>query len=161
LIGLTLSLSGQWWPLLAAPHPSAGLWVGEVTFSGVNEAASAVYETSQVPAPSPNQPTPTSGNAHLRLLLHVDHAGKVSLLKRVTVINKAASGLTPELVLLTDDSLLSKFKGNGRRFSAAAFDFGDKSAHDYAETVSEILITNITDLALAANIVANMNALQF
>src|SRR5262245_19114292 len=80
----------------AATHPSAGLWVGEIVVNKVNEAATTVYQLNNAPAPNPDQTTPTADTANLRLLLHVDSAGKVNLLKNVTVINKAPPGLTTD-----------------------------------------------------------------
>ena len=145
----------------AAPHASAGLWVGEVAVNKVNEAASTVYELNKAPAPQPDQATPTADTAHLRLLLHVDSAGQVNLLKHVTVINKAPPGLVTDLVLITEDTLLSSFTGPGRRLSTSAFDFGDKNAHDYVETVSSLVAVKIRDDALAESMTPNMTGAQF
>ena len=39
-------------------------------------------------APDPNVPTPTADRAHLRLILHVNGAGQVSLLRDVAVLNR-------------------------------------------------------------------------
>ena len=82
--------------LQAAPHPSRGLWVGEVTLTNVNEVSVAVNAQNVVVAPDPNVATPTADAAHLRLILHVDGDGQVRLLRSVAVINKSTND-TPDV----------------------------------------------------------------
>src|SRR5262245_11676239 len=145
----------------AATHPSAGLWGGENSLDSADQAGTTGYQVKNAPAPQAERTTPTADTAHVRLLLHVDSDGKVNLLKNVTVINKAPAGLPADLVLLTDDALLSAFKGPSRRFSAAAFDFGDKNAHDYVETTSRLLATKIRDDAAAEPLSPPINGAVF
>src|SRR2546426_105958 len=74
--GLALMLCLVATPLSAAQDPARGLWVGEVVLTNVNEVSVAVNAQNVVVAPNPAVPTPTADAAHLRLLVHVDNAGK-------------------------------------------------------------------------------------
>ncbi len=88
----------------------AGLWVGEVS---VNGATSIVENGSPV--------RPTAGSAPIRLLLHSDATGAVSLLSQVTMMQTktADPGIAPIPVLVVDQARIPFFEGikerNGKR----------------------------------------------
>src|SRR6266498_648147 len=124
--------------LQAAPHPSRGLWVGEVTLTNVNEVSVAVNAQNVVVAPDPNVPTPTADAAHLRLILHVDGDGQVRLLRSVAVINQSTND-TPNPALVTDESLYPNSRGIARRISAVAFDFGEFKAYLALSNVAQVV----------------------
>jgi hypothetical protein len=113
-------------------NPSAGLWVGSVSVTNVNEANST----------QPLKGTPTRSSFDLRLLVHVDANGQARLLKEViqmwqngTTTNdsngRAVTDRPGRYVLLTDDSLIPQYRGAslrdgvpvGRRISSVDFDF--------------------------------------
>jgi hypothetical protein len=112
--------------------PRAGLWVGSVVLTNVNEAAAS------------SVPVPTASQFQFRLLLHVDSAGNTRLLQKVVLAWTNGIAMTNEqgftqaaspgrFVLVTDENLLARFSGSsvrdgtvsGRRFSSAAFAFRD------------------------------------
>ncbi len=114
-------------------NPLAGLWIGSVRVTGVSQA----QQGSLVP-------TPVGRPFSFRVLLHVDAAGTVRLLKEVIQLWKEGTRVpdaeNPGLftvddpgyyALLTDDSLLSQFEGAvlrdgqpvGMRTSTAGYDF--------------------------------------
>ena len=113
---------------LDAASASRGLWVGEVVLNNVNEVTSAVNAQNVMVSPNPTNTTPTASAAHLRLILHVDAGGQVRLLNSVAVINKSSNS-EPNIALLTDPTLYPNFPGVAKRFSAAAFDFGDLASY--------------------------------
>lgn len=123
-----------------AADPYRGLWVGEVTVTHVNEV-SVPMDAQGVPrAPDPRMPTATADQAHLRLILHVDGAGQVRLLRDVALLRRDAEGggtggeATPlrsesEVALVTDARLYGEFPPQpAMRWASAAFDFGDSQA---------------------------------
>src|SRR4051794_40061585 len=79
----------------AAPDPSRGLWVGEVTLTNVNQVGADAYLQAGVVPPGPADTTPTASAAHLRLIVHVDADGKARLLKSVTVFGKTNTSVAP------------------------------------------------------------------
>ncbi len=92
----------------------AGLWVGRVALSHVNEVAVPLDENNTPIAPNPNVPTPAHDEAYLRLILHVNGAGQVNLLHDVAILKQGAgqsSGSVAQsesdYVLVTDDRLYS------------------------------------------------------
>jgi hypothetical protein len=112
--------------------PRAGLWVGNVVLTNVNEAAIS------------SVPVPTASPFQFRLLLHVDASGETRLLQKVVlawtngVVTTNEEGFRQTIApgrfaLITDENLLSRFSGSavrdgsvsGRRFSSAAFGFHD------------------------------------
>jgi len=116
--------------------------------TGDNVVAVSIHQhPSELGIGSIGVPTPTRASLPLRILLHVDHAGEVRLLKEVIqmwkdgVLSPAGDGTnvvstTPgRYVLLTDDALVSQYKGVairdgemvGRRISAIGFDFEEQS----------------------------------
>ena len=112
--------------------PYAGLWIGSVVLSNVNQAAISAV------------PTPTASQFQFRLILHVDGSGDARLLQSVVlawtngVYTTNSQGMkqtvTPgRYALITDPSLASKYSGasvrdgsvTGRRYSSAAFGFSN------------------------------------
>ncbi len=114
-------------------YPWAGLWVGEVAINAVSE----------VTTPNPT-PTPTGEPFRMRILLHVDAAGGVKLLKQVIRMWQKGTmkpdSVDPTLqvvdepgyfVLLTDDTLIPNYSGAelrdgmpvGMRISTVAYAF--------------------------------------
>jgi hypothetical protein len=112
------------------PDPRAGLWVGSVVVSNVNQAAVSAV------------PLPTASELQFRLIVHVDSAGEARLLQKVILAWTNGIYATNEqgfrqpatpgrYALLTDDNLISRFSGSslrdgtvtGRRISSAAFAF--------------------------------------
>jgi hypothetical protein len=115
-----------------SPDPRAGLWVGSVLISNVNQAAIS------------SVPLPTASDFQFRLILHVDSAGTTRLLQQVVLAwtngvyatndQGFRQTVTPgRFALITDPNLLSRFSGSdlrdgtvsGRRISSAAFGFHD------------------------------------
>ncbi|MEM7049880.1 MAG: hypothetical protein AAF604_09475 [Acidobacteriota bacterium] len=116
----------------AATAGLEGLWIGAVRVTGVSEAQNGSLV-----------PTSTGSNFGFKVLIHVDSAGQLRLLKEViqmwqegTMVTDPATGdlvvETPGyFVLLTDDSLIPNFDGAssrdgqpvGIRESTAAYDF--------------------------------------
>jgi hypothetical protein len=138
-------------------HPSRGLWVGEAILNRVNEVPAGFNAANQVVAPNPNVPTATADQANLRLILHVDGAGQVRLLKSVAALNSSTNDPTA-IALVTDDTLYPNFQGNGKRIATAAFDFGEGRAADLlialADAVGRAAGTN-SDSATKANAAAS------
>lgn len=115
----------------AAARPFRGLWVGTASVNFVAEVREDLDEVTSTKSPFP-----------LRLLLHVDGTGQTRLLKEViqmwedgTYEQLPDGRLKPDrpgrYVLLTDDTLLGRFRGAGvrdgaevgRRISSAGFEF--------------------------------------
>ena len=141
--------------------PTAGLWVGEVTLTKVNETVVGINAANQTVAPDPEVATPVQSPAHLRILLHVDALGQVRLLKNVAAVDKSTNG-TPEIVLITDESLYPNYPGPGTRYTAVAFDFGDDNANNLlnlvASSAATAAATNGNATAAANAIVAKADA---
>ena len=135
-----------------------GLWVGQVTLNFVNEVSVPLDENNVSIAPDPKLPTPTSDQAHLRLILHVNGAGQVELLKDVAILNRRPHGAGTNLVnliqnpgaltsgslltaesdmaLVTDERLYGDFPPQpALRIASAVFDFGDSRATDALDAV--------------------------
>ncbi len=108
-----------------------GLWVGEVQLDGVNEV-SVPLDANNIPrAPDPNVATKTFDRANLRLILHVNGAGQVNLLKQVAILNRKAGVLQSEndAALVTDERLYGSFPPQpAQRIASVVFDFGDIKA---------------------------------
>jgi hypothetical protein len=111
--------------------PYRGLWVGEVRLDGVNEV-SVPLDANNVPrAPNPAVTTKTFDAANLRLILHVNGAGQVSLLKQVAILNRKADTAQSEndVALVTDERLYGNFPPQpAQRLASVVFDFGDARA---------------------------------
>ncbi len=115
-----------------ATNPAAGLWVGEVVLKNVNETVSGVNAANQVVSPDPTVTTPVLTPARLRIILHVDAAGNVRLLKGVAMVSATSTNgntTSTNIVLLSNPNLYSQY-GNqpGQRLSAVGYDFGDGPA---------------------------------
>lgn len=102
-----------------AQDPAAGLWTGEIAFDKVSEVHFR-QTTGAVP-------TATAGPFLLRVLVHVDAAGSVKLLKEAILMK--TTGAAPVPVIVTQPNLIPNFTGVverggklvGRRFSTAGF----------------------------------------
>lgn len=140
-----------------AAHPSQGLWVGEVALNAVNEATGAVGDSNTYEFSDPEIPTPTSDTAFLRLILHVNGAGQVSLLKSVAIVEREvfADGTT-DILLITDPKLYPQYPGIAKRIASASFDFGDQQA----VTAVQTLIDTATNEAVTRVISAGTGATQ-
>ena len=92
---------------IAQSNANRGLWVGEVVLNAVNEVAVSLDENNVPKASDPNVPTKTFDTANLRLILHVDGTGKVSLLKDVAVLSRTGAELSSasDMALVTDPHL--------------------------------------------------------
>ena len=105
-------------PVLAQ-HPASGLWTGDITFDKVSE----VYFGQTTGA----VPTASAAPFSMRVLVHVDAAGNVKLLKEAVLMKTL--GATPVPVIVTQPALIPNFQGiverggklTGRRFSTAGF----------------------------------------
>lgn len=145
-----LGVSSAW-----AAHPSRGLWVGEVALNAVNEATGAVGDSNTYEFTDPAITTPTSDIAYLRLILHVNGAGQVSLLKSVAIVQTGvvANGVE-EILLITDPNLYSSFPGIARRVASAFYDFGDPGGAD----AMQILIDQAVDIAVTEALAGSSEA---
>lgn len=140
LLCLTLILLAGNSRLGAQASPHRGLWVGEVTLGQVNEVTVPLDENNVPRAPDPNQLTPTSDVAKLRLILHVDASGHVSLLKHVAVLARKAGDQLNEtdVALVTDPRLYGEFPPQpAKRISSVAFDFADAKASRAVQEIAD------------------------
>lgn len=158
--------------LLPAAAPSTGLWVGDVTVNQVNEVSIPINAANIPIAPNPTTTTPTKSPAYLRLILHVNGAGQVRLLKSVAIVDTtqvtrtnigsvtltnipdySGSGSQSEsnIVLLTDPTLFVNYPGIAKRLATASYDFSDLSAVN--------AVRAITPKAVAAGTAASTAAL--
>jgi hypothetical protein len=122
--------------------PYRGLWVGDVTLKYATEVTVGLNKNNVPIAPDPKVPTPTSDEANLRLILHVNGAGQVNLLKEVAVLNrKGETNLVTsesDFSLVSDGRLYSSFPQQvAQRFASAVFDFGDSKATEAVDQVME------------------------
>ncbi|HEX2749777.1 MAG TPA: hypothetical protein VHM91_17345 [Verrucomicrobiales bacterium] len=124
----------------AQASPYRGLWVGEIRLGAVNEV-SVPLDANNIPrAPNPAVPTKTFDTANLRLILHVNGAGQVSLLKQVAILNRKAGALKSEndAALVTDERLYGSFPPQpAQRIASVVFDFGDMKATAAVDAVVE------------------------
>jgi len=106
---------------------AAGLWIGEVVLDRVNEVQRAVNGVAEAVSP-------TGKEAVIRIILHVDGAGQVRLLKDLIVMQTQPEGVPQppaRPVLVTDPSQIHLYEGVvsrggklvGLRYSTVAFDF--------------------------------------
>ncbi|MGK0188776.1 MAG: hypothetical protein ACI9R3_004590 [Verrucomicrobiales bacterium] len=122
---------------------AAGLWAGRAILGEVNEVVSAVNEDNVREQIPPQNTTPTSDQAEIQLLLHVDVDGNVRLLKSVAIVDDDADPLSVDEKLITDPRLFVNHT-LARRIAATAFEFGDPAARQVIGTVA-------TDAAVAAS----------
>ena len=156
--------------LLAGSDAYRGLWVGQAKLNYVNEVTVPLDENNVAVAPDPNVPTPTADQAQIRLILHVNGAGQVNLLKDVAIMSRSEESETNQyfasegdLALVTDESLYSEFpEQTARRIASAVFDFGDVKATEaveaivlkVSETVAESMMSSLDEAAAKAAAVA-------
>ena len=120
-----------------------GLWVGQATLSRVNEVSIPLDEDNVAIAPDPAVATPTDDAANLRLILHVNGFGQVSLLKDVAIVSRTTvsnAALTAEsdLALITDETLYGEIPQQpAMRIASAVFDFGDSRATDALDAIRD------------------------
>jgi hypothetical protein len=157
-----------WVPVTAklGARSLAGLWVGSATLDAVSEANSGVLATNELTGEVTREdqnlaPTPVRSAFNLRLLIHVDTAGRARLLKEViqmwregTYTNDAGGSRVVDkpggYVLVTDPRLIPQFQGAtlrdgvavGRRLSSVGFDFD--GSHTNAVALSGVFATNQT-----------------
>jgi len=139
----------------AAPAPSRGLWVGEVTVNKVNQVGVDAYLQAGVVPPGPEETTPTASAAHFRLIVHVDANGQARLLKSVAVFGQTNSG-GASISLVTDPSLYPQFTGTAKRISAVTFDFGELSVY---QAITNVAGAAATKAAAAATPNATLAAI--
>lgn len=167
-----------------ASSPYRGLWAGQVTLNFVNEVPVPLDKNNNPVAPDPKVATPTFDQAHLRLILHVDGAGQVRLLRDVAVLARtiATDSSTPvnvrsnnfsyqstlnlregDLSLVTDERLYGQFPPQpAMRIASAVFDFGDDRATKAVQTVIDAVAASAAaggDVA-AATAAANSAVIQ-
>ncbi|MCC7377679.1 MAG: hypothetical protein IT581_23660 [Verrucomicrobiales bacterium] len=156
------------WDTHAATSPYRGLWVGQITLSHVNEVSIPLDENNVAIAPDPKVPTPTADQAHLLLILHVNGAGQVNLLKDCAILGRSgplgpdgsAAGVVElkkkpgvlsypgallkresDYALVTDERLYGLFPPQpALRIASVAFDFGDGKATDAVEAVLQSVV---------------------
>jgi hypothetical protein len=136
-------------------NPYRGLWVGEVKLGAVNEVTVPLDAANIPRAPNPAVPTKTFDAANLRLILHVNGAGQVSLLKQVAILNRKAGALKSEndAALVTDERLYGSFPPQpAQRIASVVFDFGDSKATAAVDAVVNAAVT-----AAAASVNAGGN----
>jgi hypothetical protein len=106
---------------------AVGLWIGEVVLTKVNEVQLAVNGKAEAVSA-------TGREATIRIILHVDTAGKLRMLKEVIAMQTVGTGVPappPKLVLVTDPTQIHLYQGVltrggkrvGLRYSTVAFDF--------------------------------------
>lgn len=156
-LGAALLVGGH---ALAAMNDYAGLWVGQVALSHVNEVAVPLDEHNTPIAPNPNVPTPAHDEAYLRLILHVNGAGQVHLLRDVALLKQAdgsASGAVAQsesdYVLVTDERLYADFpRQEAVRIASAVFDFGDRKATDAVDGLVDAVVDAVAESAQSSGV---------
>lgn len=130
--------------------PYRGLWVGTAGLRAVNQVTTS-FDGSNPPiavAEDPNVPTPTFDRADLRIILHVNGAGQVSLLKDVAIVNRNESsgsnsvryliGNESDVSLVTNPDLYVDYPPQpAMRIASAVFDFGDSKPTEVLDEVVE------------------------
>ncbi len=149
--------------------PYRGLWVGSASLRAVNEVSVALDENNVPIAPNPEVPTPTFDEAEIRLILHVNGAGQVSLLKDVAILNRVATSEAEpgtvasetDLALVTDPRIYASFPPQpARRIASAVFDFGDAAATAALDAMVEEAVALATDFAMDPGLDASTPALR-
>jgi len=145
----------------AQVSPYAGLWVGTASLTTVNEVSIPFDADNKEVAPDPLRPTPTGSRADVRLLVHVDAAGRASLLKDVAVVNRNASGNTSATIaeiaaagsdefsvaLVTDPALYTEYPmQRATRYTSVVFDFGDAQATRVLDALVDKVATHAADV---------------
>jgi len=148
---------------MSQASPYRGLWVGSAGLNFVNEFAIPLDENNVKIAPDPAVPTPTFDRADLRLIIHVNGAGQVSLLKDVAILNRAygqnTNGLAVftsenDIALVTDPSLYSGFPPQpAMRYASAVYDFGDANTTMALDAMAEMAAQQAVAFATNASLV--------
>jgi len=129
--------------VFAQASANRGLWVGQVTLSRVNEVSIPLDKDNVSIAPDPEVATPTADAAQLRLILHVNGSGQVSLLKDVAVLRRTSAGSTVvhsdhDVALVSDERIYGDYPVQpAKRIASAVFDFGDSRATDAVNAMME------------------------
>ncbi len=154
----TLAWLTAWTATVSFADPYTGLWVGTASLTTVNEVSVPLDENNVPRAPDPTRPTATGDRADLTLILHVNDAGQVSLLKDVAIVNRNVSGDPSataadiaaagsdegSLSLVTDPGLYAQYPlQKAVRMASAVFDFGDAQA----TRVLDALVDNVVNRA--------------
>ncbi len=158
-----------------AASPFRGLWIGQVTLNYVTEVSVPLDRNNNAVAPEPRIPTPTADQAHLRMILHVNGAGQVHLLKDVVILNRksptnslsgtvdlsanpngvpdsAAAATDSDVVLVTDERLYPTFPVQSAvRMASSVFDFGDRQATEAVNDIVSRAATNAAQLVRASS----------
>jgi hypothetical protein len=109
-----------------------GLWSGSILITNV--ASTVVITNAPSTVATTNGTGPVAAGFPMRLLLHVNAAGQVQLLRDVTIVNTRTNGAltpTPATELVTDPSRLVTYASSdiragtvrGRRMTSPHFDF--------------------------------------
>ena len=152
-----LCIVGSGLPAYAQVNAYRGLWVGEVQLNYVNEVTIPKNANNVDVAPDPNLPTPTADTANLRVLLHVNGAGQVSLLKDVAIVTRASGTNTSlnsenEMALITDERLYGSVPPQAaKRIASAGFDFGDSQATRILDAIVEAAANAVTSFVANAS----------
>ena len=144
--------------MVSLADPYTGLWIGTVTLRTVSEVSIPLDKNNVPRAPDPTKPTATADRADLTLILHVNDAGQVSLLKDVAIVNRNLSGDSSATVaeiaaagsdegslsLVTDPELYAEYPmQKAVRTASVVFDFGDARA----TRVLDDLVDNVVNRA--------------
>ncbi len=161
-------LSGATW-CAGQANPYRGLWVGTVTLEAVNEVT-VPLDADNVPiAPKPEVPTRTFDQAQLRVILHVNGAGQVSLLKDVAILNRAygtngqsafdIAARESDIALVTDPRTYAEYPPQpAQRIGSAVFDFGDEKATEALDALLESAAVNAASFATNPALVVDTQA---
>ena len=126
--------------LSSATPGAAGLWAGEVIVDGI---------TSLTDAGRPV--TPTTSNAPLRVILHEDATGNVSLLSHVMLMQTKTAdiSLAPETVLVLNETKIPFYEGieerGGKRVGIRLESTNFDMPRDYTPTSNEAIRTLVGD----------------
>ena len=150
----------------AEVSPYMGLWVGSAGMTAVNEVSTPFDADNVERAPNPLVATPASGRADVRLIIHVDAAGRAKLLKDVAIINRNMSGNASatameiaaagsdefSIALVSDPALYADYPmTKATRYTSVVFDFGDAQT----TTVLDALVDKVVNQVIGAVKVAS------
>ena len=155
---------------LGQTSPYRGLWVGSVSLRRVNEVAIPLDAQNNPVAPKPQVPTPTFDEANLRLILHVNGAGQVSLLKDVAILNRKAQtndgnsevfASETDLALVSDPRIYASFPPQpALRVASAVFDFGDALATEALDALVAQAVVSATNFVMNPGLDLSTSALR-
>jgi len=157
-------------PCLGQTSPYRGLWVGSVSLRRVNEVAIPLDAQNNPVAPKPQVPTPTFDEANLRIILHVNGAGQVSLLKDVAILDRKAQtndgnhevfASETDLALVSDARIYASFPPQpARRVASAFFDFGDALATEALDALVAQAVVSATNFVMTPGLDLSTSALR-